>query len=351
MDYKSVGPKPVYMAPEYAKFIGIILVVFGHTLRGLISANIAPDDHVWQTVDRAIYLFHMPLFFFLSGLFILNNLKKSGFHEIVLRYSGVLLVPLIVWSYIHFSAQFLASSDVNHPVTIQEVLMAPFPPKQHFWFLGALYICVLVAALLSGFRCNKSLLKIVFVGLVAALIIVPQNDVTDFMNAGDWQSLAGQTLKHMPYFLLGAVIGNSVFYKWKISNSLLFIAFLISIIGYISIESPPEIMRIFASIICVLSLYQLICNFAPTQRNASDKFDMAIFIGLNSMIIYLAHVIAAAGTRTILSKLGISDIYLHLGLGTLAGLLMPLILVPISLKAGKSFPVISRYIVPVKDRR
>jgi len=49
---------------DVAKGIGIILVVYGHIARGLVSAHLMPDDAVFRMVDSAIYSFHMPLFSF-----------------------------------------------------------------------------------------------------------------------------------------------------------------------------------------------------------------------------------------------------------------------------------------------
>nr|WP_276330832.1 acyltransferase family protein [Serratia inhibens] len=54
---------------DYAKGIGIILVVFDHVNRGLYSANIHLSESFYQLTDSVIYSFHIPLFFFLSGLF------------------------------------------------------------------------------------------------------------------------------------------------------------------------------------------------------------------------------------------------------------------------------------------
>ena len=63
---------------DYAKAIGIILVVYGHVARGLIAAGL-PMNQTWYTlVDSIIYSFHMPLFFFLSGLFFYDSLTKRG---------------------------------------------------------------------------------------------------------------------------------------------------------------------------------------------------------------------------------------------------------------------------------
>ena len=63
---------------DAAKGTGIILVVIGHTLRGLESANILSFVGDFGRVDAAIYAFHMPLMFMLSGLFIHKAYPKAG---------------------------------------------------------------------------------------------------------------------------------------------------------------------------------------------------------------------------------------------------------------------------------
>ena len=50
---------------DYAKAIGIILVVYGHVARGLYSAGIDIPYELYVLIDSIVYSFHMPLFFFL----------------------------------------------------------------------------------------------------------------------------------------------------------------------------------------------------------------------------------------------------------------------------------------------
>jgi uncharacterized membrane protein YcfT len=61
---------------DAAKGFGIILVVFGHTLRGLVSSEILKSTPLVRFVDDWIYAFHMPLFFFLSDLFLFRSMSK-----------------------------------------------------------------------------------------------------------------------------------------------------------------------------------------------------------------------------------------------------------------------------------
>ena len=62
--------------PDYAKGMGIFLVVAGHVLKGLVKASIIPGTGITGFVDAWIYSFHMPLFFFISGMFVSSSVQK-----------------------------------------------------------------------------------------------------------------------------------------------------------------------------------------------------------------------------------------------------------------------------------
>ena len=55
---------------DYAKAIGIVLVVYGHVARGLHNAGLLVDEGLFTLVDSVVYSFHMPLVFSapISGL-------------------------------------------------------------------------------------------------------------------------------------------------------------------------------------------------------------------------------------------------------------------------------------------
>jgi len=62
---------------DYAKAIGIILVVYGHVARGVFNAGLPMDEARFVLVDSIIYSFHIPLYFFLSGLFFFDSLQRA----------------------------------------------------------------------------------------------------------------------------------------------------------------------------------------------------------------------------------------------------------------------------------
>lgn len=86
---------------DTAKGIGIILVTFGHIRNG-------NGQSVWlpaldSSID-AIYLFHMPLFFFLGGF---TFSSRRSFGDFALRKAKTLLIPYYVFS-LYFLAKPIA---------------------------------------------------------------------------------------------------------------------------------------------------------------------------------------------------------------------------------------------------
>lgn len=60
------------------KGIAIILVVLGHVLDGSTGNNLFPNDTWIKSLHTAIYIFHMPLFFCLSGMSLSIMKRKMG---------------------------------------------------------------------------------------------------------------------------------------------------------------------------------------------------------------------------------------------------------------------------------
>ncbi|HIG2625646.1 TPA: acyltransferase family protein, partial [Klebsiella pneumoniae] len=83
---------------DYAKGIGIILVVFGHANRGLYSSGIYISPEIYHYLDNVIYSFHMPLFFFLSGLFFVSSIKNRSKKVFLWSKFKNVIYPYAVWS-------------------------------------------------------------------------------------------------------------------------------------------------------------------------------------------------------------------------------------------------------------
>lgn len=123
---------------DAAKGIGIILVVVGHIDRGLAHADLIEWTPAFQFLDRWIYTFHMPLFFFLSGMFLVRSANKSYllFFTEKLR---TIAYPYFLWSAITIVLKAALGNIANRPRAIDDILLIFYSPIEQFWFLYVLF--------------------------------------------------------------------------------------------------------------------------------------------------------------------------------------------------------------------
>ena len=94
---------------DVARGIGLILVIFGHLLNGI----------TWTSVVRAIYSFHMPMYFILSGF--IAHPRKTAFDSYVKRKSQELLLPYAIFIAMALPIYHLYS-DRAHSATFWQLI-------------------------------------------------------------------------------------------------------------------------------------------------------------------------------------------------------------------------------------
>lgn len=157
------------------KGILIFLVVFAHYLSAgfIYSGN-------YQTAPNAlyslIYMFHMPLFVFVSGYFSKNTEKcrSSAFSQLLLPY-------LLVNTLCILMDHFILGGDLSNPL---------FYPYSNLWYLIALFLYRYFAGDLSKLR--GSWLWTLLLALGSSLLTPGKN----------WL-LLGNCITFMPFFFLG----------------------------------------------------------------------------------------------------------------------------------------------------
>lgn len=155
---------------DVARGIGIILVIYGHALRAIVPPPGALP--AWAAAqDGVIYAFHMPLFFFLVGLFIWPSLGRGRMAFLKDRALTV-LYPYLLWSVAVGVLEMLARPFVNSPVELRDILAIGWQPIEQFWFLYALFVLQLVAFLLFPRRMLFILAGLVL-PIAAAMIASP----------------------------------------------------------------------------------------------------------------------------------------------------------------------------------
>lgn len=301
---------------DNAKGLGIILVVYGHVARGLAIAGLPTDPHLFRLVDSIIYSFHMPLFFFLSGLFFYSSLLRRGRAGLVLNKADSILYPYVVWSLLQGSIEVALSHYTNGNAAMGEVLSLAWHPRAQFWFLYALFLVFALCAI-AYVRVRRRYffpVMLVFAILYVTDRLLPQNMILDYLLLNTVFFALGIWFNEVKAFfetrrgwlapLFGAifVVGQYLFH--------------ITFGFYYTEGGWPSLLLAVASIFFVVTLAMCLSN---------TTFGWLQFLGASSMTIYLMHILVSSGTRVIFQKiLGIDSLGLHLLLGTSFGLLFPL---------------------------
>lgn len=91
---------------DILKGIAIFLVVLGHCLQ-----TFTPD---WQNnnIALAIYMFHMPLFIFISGYFFYPSVKKLSLKDFIIKKFIHLYLPSLFWGL--FNILLMGGGGVNY---------------------------------------------------------------------------------------------------------------------------------------------------------------------------------------------------------------------------------------------
>lgn len=305
---------------DIAKGMGITLVVVGHAGRGILNAGIADETGLLLTVDRAIYVFHMPLFFILAGITFAMRPPVRLYPDLS-RKLWRLFYALMVWTYTFLVMRAIAGENTNAVATWEDLLVLPLPPVAHFWFLWALLVNIATFTALRMIF-NKIISDILFWPI--SFLVLTATYLTLSIPA-NLIPYIGQALSYSLAFTTGGLIGSLPIRStapsrdFSIIMLVLFIAILITSMQV----NIPEHFIIMNGII--LSIILII----PIQY-ASDRFrDLLLLklfalLGITSLAIYVMHTIFSATLRILLLKLSVDDPVLQLVFGSAAGVLGPL---------------------------
>ena len=180
---------------DVAKGIGIILVVFAHTIVPQLRENGKAAGFLWIF----IYNFHMPLFFFLSGILFEKGLAKyTDKRKFILGKLKYLMLPYLTFSVfayvfisialkISFLAPILKSggySAASFTDALFQILTYNGHIDQHLWFVYSLFIVFVINILMPKITRSRVML-IVFRALYVSKAFVHYYGILDY-TAGDF---------------------------------------------------------------------------------------------------------------------------------------------------------------------
>lgn len=291
---------------DIAKAIGIVLVVYGHVILGVHDAGLWKGTLNYNLQHSFIYITHMPLFFFLSGIFAIRWATRSP-QKAIWQKVRVLLVPYVLWGFIQAGIMQAFSSSTNNGQGLINALKLPFKPYAQFWFLYDLFfIFILYYVLVNVLR--LSFKWIVLIGLIFFL-------VSPFFKY--WE--LWRIFYYFVFFILGTQVLKIGDVIKKINPIISLLLFILVNLLYFFVPVSLEVKNLISFFVAFSGIMFII--------SISKYFNSSIvlYIGQNSMVIYLLHLIFASGSRILLLKIGVDDLLIQIIFGLFMGIFGPIV--------------------------
>jgi fucose 4-O-acetylase-like acetyltransferase len=315
---------------DYAKGIGIILVVYAHLLSSGYHAGLEIGESFFLLSDSLVYSFHMPLFFFLAGLFAGQSYLKRGAKRFFFDKVRILAYPYLIWSFLQAAVELFFAAHSFRGADCSSLLAIPYLPWAQFWFLYALLAMYTAYAVLRILPERIFILALLLTAWV--LFFKPINTEILAMHGFSTGFLffvfgvqAKEYLQRNESFSLSAALTSISLLLFLCSGWYIF-EWIIAPTRLTDGSHPWYFLY--------LSVVGITTCIGLAQLLAAKKWCGFIQIfGRFSLQIYLVHMLAGVAARILLLQvLGVSDPFLHMVIGVGVGLTAPVILYKITLK-------------------
>lgn len=290
--------------------LACVLLVSFHVVG--VSADMGlhlPADHWLQQFDGALAYLRMPLFSFLSGYVYAVRPYRPGQSDARGFIQGKmrrLLLPMLTVGTI-FALLQNATPGANQRIT--DWWLLHIVPVAHFWFLEALFIVFLLVVALEHWRLLDSPQRFAGVWTVSVLAFL-------YLHATAFFAVSGAVYL-MPFFLAGLACQrfdlHAVTTRWLAAAVL-----ALACVWLVAMPQPPGQSLSLAGLLAGLSAAFLLLR-------SGWRWPALAYVGSFSFAIYLLHVFFTAGSRMAFTHLGVANLYVLLGLGTLLGLAGPML--------------------------
>ena len=294
---------------DVLRALAIILVVLGHTNRGIIDSRGSTTWDGLRWLDFILYALHMPTFFYLAGYYAQRSLERHTVLTFARARWGAIIYPYLFWSVAYFAINKFASlfTHINSPITESNLVEIWCKPIHILWFLYALFLLQCLAIVFK-------LRPIAFLSFAVCVFSIFSMFETS----------------QAPVLFVGAV-HNSVFFG---------IGFLLASRGFDVFDK--DLRRPFIVAVATIAFFTVLSfAFVLGERNPAQIWLTPIscagvimlakcarslrdigwlqFAGRESLAIYLLHIVFLAFVPRMLSVMGFQSSLLTLTVGTVFG--------------------------------
>lgn len=304
---------------DYSRGFGIILVVFGHASDSAVRENLiyAGTDFlqlVVTTSNKIVYMIHLPIFFFMAGMFAVKSLDRS-LKVVIKNKITVILYPYVIWGLILGISKILFQGDVYYKNEWLDLLLIFYKPIGITWFLYVLFWSFIL------YLCLSKVINVFFLLLLSLIMyyFYPDFDL----------KVLNKLFRFFIFFVIGAslykymLIGNieKYFNIWFSVFSFLILGVLFKVFHFMELEYYW--MRLIIGILGVYFIISLSIILA-----SYNKLKIIEYFGLISIMMYLSHIIPLTITRIILLKhLSVYNAFLHIAIQMASSIFLSLMFI------------------------
>lgn len=327
---------------DYAKSIGIFCVVLGHTLTN-------------YPLRSFIYAFHIPLFFFISGMFFsfekyprYGTFLKKRFLQLVVPYLIFNFITYIFWVFVGRKLGNDAHLSINEYHPLVGIFYGHL--SSHFlehcaplWFIACLFmveniyyfvfkkikqpvhhLIILSLFVVFGYLDYKFVHVFLPWGINVALSVMIFYGVGVLYN----KYLAGKYMQNKGLVLLVFIVALSITYAVSVLNGKIEVSMR---------EFNNYLYYLIGGFIGIL----MVVAFSKLEERKLGVIKWQKFIGENTIIILALHLMAASflkGIMFYLLKLDINSFQEHILLSILFSIASILVLIPVILFVNRYIP-------------
>lgn len=302
---------------ETLRGIAILLMTAGHVIGHNGSAGMqVADDSAWRHFYVSLQFLRMPLFTVISGyVYAIRPVEAGAAGTFLRRKLRRLLLPMVTVGTAFFLLRMVLPT--HHPGQLVDIWRIYLYPYAHFWYLQALLLVFVVAVPLERLGALESLAgwALCTAGAAAVLFFFPF-----FVSFFSFQRF----LYLLPFFLFGIGLRR---FPVLLRDSRVSMAALALLAGGVvfqqlawygviaGIPSPSSPVGVTVGLSAALLLFRFRAGVGPLVRLGGFAYG-----------IYLLHLFGTAGSRILLTRIGIRDPVVVFAAGLTAGVAVPVLI-------------------------
>lgn len=272
---------------DASRGICILLVVFGHVYESLAVEGVIASESIGQWSLYAIYTFHVPTLFFLSGLNVVANPieSRTTSAQRIIRH---IVIPYLFWSYLQSGLMAVVPGTHLH-IGWHELLLILVRPQAQLWFLWSLALYRIAAIFLP----SRAFLLLAVLALLASF-------------AGDRIEIGWRSAYYLIFFAAGFALDRVLVAKFVTSNmawaNLVIVVPILTAVVLVS-GTLDGLGRYSVSAL-VPALVGIATVLLASAAMSGSR--LLVYLGRRSMTLLVMHVMASGAARILLLASGVN---------------------------------------------